>query len=376
MHILIAPNAFKHALDASAAALAIAEGIHQAGADLVTTIFPIGDGGDGTGKLLTEHCNGEFVTAETIDPLRRKINAAFGLIDHRQTAVIEMAAASGLHLLKHEELAPLIATTYGTGLQIKQALDIGVKKIILCVGGSATVDGGTGILQALGIQFLDREGKQLTNLPATLSSLNSINDSKIDPRIRSTEIVILCDVKNILLGEQGAAAIFGPQKGASESDVMQLELGLTNFRHLIYHHTGVDLGRKEHGGAAGGVAAGLHALLGAKLVNGIDHFLDLTGFDTALANANMLITGEGRIDLQTLDGKAPFGVAARAKQKNIPVIALAGSIDSDNMQTIRSVFDELIDINPEPAEIAAAIAATRVNLVNAGKIIAARSIRS
>lgn len=372
MHILIAPNAFKHALDARTAAMAIAEGIEQAAAGFSAAVFPVGDGGDGTGRLLTEHCAGEFIITETVDPLGRKIQASFGLTDNRKTAVIEMATASGLHLLRKDELDPLKATTYGTGMQIRQALDLGVQKIILCVGGSATVDGGTGILRALGIRFLDDAGNALTDIPASLASLANIDDSKIDPRIRSSELVILCDVKNKLLGQQGAAAVFGPQKGASPASIEQLDLGLATFSAVIAREKQIDIEQLMHGGAAGGTAAGLYALLGAKLVNGIDHFLDLTNFNAALNQADIVITGEGRLDTQTLDGKAPFGVASRAKQKGLRVIALGGSIDTENEEALLAVFDELININPQPVDINTALAATKTNLTHTARLLVPR----
>lgn len=372
MHFLIAPNAFKHALDAQKAATAIAEGIHKANENFVVTLFPVGDGGDGTGKLLTAHCNGEFISTETIDPLGRNINASFGLIDDGKTAVIEMAAASGLHLLRNDELAPLKATTEGTGIQIKEALDRGANRIILCVGGSATVDGGCGILRALGGRFLNKNVHPLQDIPGSLSLLDSIDMNGLDERIQSTEIIILCDVKNMLLGKQGAAAVFGPQKGASSADVKQLDKGLARLSEIIFKETGIDVSNITHGGAAGGTAAGLHGLLGAKLVNGIDHFLSLTGFDHALAKADHVITGEGRIDLQTFDGKAPYGVAIRAKNKPVPVTVFAGNIDAANEQVLLTVFDEIIDINPKPVAIAEALAATHINLVNAAKNLAGR----
>ena len=211
MHILISPNAFKNSLDATSAANAIEEGLLQSGLACTTQCFPIGDGGDGTGTLLTKACNGYFVTEMVHDPLGRLINASMGLIDDGQTAVIEMAAASGLQLLKKEELNPLQANSFGTGELMVKALDRGVKKILLCVGGSATVDGGCGILRALGIEFLNKEGDVLEGLPENLIHLSSINISGLDKRMKACECVILCDVTNPLLGEKGAANIFGPQ---------------------------------------------------------------------------------------------------------------------------------------------------------------------
>jgi len=237
--------------------------------------------------------------------------------------VIEMAEISGLKLLQDHERDPLHTTSLGTGELIRKALDKGTRKIILCIGGSATVDGGCGILQALGIRFLDKSGKELTDLPQNLTLLESIDTSALDKRIRDTELIILCDVNNFLLGDQGAAAVFGPQKGASVSDLTHLEKALGKFRDVTIRQKGQDMQLIPHGGAAGGTAAGLQVYLEATLVNGIEYFLDLTNFDKVLSQADLVITGEGSIDLQTLEGKGPFGIARRAKQKNIPVIGLA-----------------------------------------------------
>jgi len=367
MHILISPNAFKNSLDATAAALAIEKGLQQSSLPCTTTCFPIGDGGDGTGHLLTTIRNGIFIDETVYDPLGRKIKASFGLIEDGQTAVIEMAAASGLRLLSADELDPLHASSYGTGELIIKALDKGAKKIILCVGGSATVDGGCGILQALGIRFLDANGKPLTGMPESLVNLAAIDVSGLDKRIQKCACIILCDVANTLLGKKGAAKIFGPQKGASENAVMKLEASLTQFNKIVLQTLGVDMAAIIHSGAAGGTAAGLHAFLKAKTVNGIDHFLDITGFDEALQKADLLITGEGSIDLQTLEGKGPYGVAVRAKKKNIPVIAMAGKIPLQPCPELDVYFDRLVSINNEPSDIQAAMLATGDNLTRSAK---------
>lgn len=362
MQILISPNAFKNALDAAAVALAIEKGLQQSSLQCTTTCFPIGDGGDGTGDLLTHSLNGSFINTTVHDPLGRMINAHFGLIDNEQTAVIEMTAASGLRLLTPDEYDPLHASSYGTGELIKNALDKNISKIILCVGGSATVDGGCGILQALGVRFLDAGRQELTNLPEGLIHLSSIDTSGLDKRIYKCECIILCDVANTLLGENGAAKIFGPQKGASEKAVVQLESSLTQFNAIVLKEYAIEMDGIKHGGAAGGTVAGLYALLNAKPVNGIDHFLDLTGFDKALESADLLITGEGGIDLQTLEGKAPYGVAVRAKKKKLPVIALAGKTPSQALPELDRWFDRVLNINEENTDMAAAIAATAENL--------------
>lgn len=324
--------------------------------------FPIGDGGDGTGDLLIERFAGIRIPGEVHDPLRRKINASFGWIDNDNTAVVEMAEASGVRLLKPKELNTLMATSYGTGELIKMALDKGAKKILICMGGSATVDGATGMLSALGISFLDRKGNELAGLPETLIDLATIDVSKLDQRIRDCEVIVLCDVDNLLLGEKGAAAMFGPQKGASAADVKKLDAALNKLSQVTLQQTGKDMAAAQYGGTAGGAAAGLYAFINAKLVNGIDHFLQLTGFDSALNKADLVITGEGKIDEQTLQGKGPFGVAHRAKLKGIPVIGLAGKIPFEINIELEQYFDVLLPIGNEPVDLATALQHTYTNL--------------
>jgi glycerate 2-kinase len=369
MHIVIAPNAFKNSLDADAVAKAIAQGLHASKLDCSITCFPVGDGGDGTGALIIQQQNGILINAEAHDALGRKINASFGLIDNNKTAVIELANASGIKLLQPHELNPLHATTYGTGELIKHALDKNVDKIILCIGGSATVDGGTGILQALGIRFLDEENNLLNDLPAGLQKLASIDTTGFDKRILNCELVILCDVENKLLGDDGAAKIFGPQKGAAANDVLQLDAALKKFANVTFEKTSINISTLKHGGAAGGVAAGLFAYCNAKLVNGIEYFLELTHFDEALRQADLVITGEGKIDEQTLQGKGPFGVAQKAKEKNIPVIGVAGSLPLQNNEALQQYFNVLVSINNDVADLNTAMQNTAQNLLRTGKII-------
>lgn len=369
MHILIAPNAFKNALDAEAAAAAIQQGFLQSNLSCTCECFPIGDGGDGTGELIIKKCNGQFVKAEVHDPLGKKINASFGVINNGKTAVIEMANASGIRLLKQDELNPLRATSFGTGEQIKAALDRGVKKIIIGMGGSATVDGACGMLQALGIGFLDRDGNALTNLPEGLIELDTIDVSGLDKRILDCEVIVLCDVANRLLGEEGAAAVFGPQKGASPEAVRKLDTALERYASVALQQTGRDMTAIKSGGTAGGAAAGLYAFLNAKLVNGIEHFLELTGFDAALEKADLLITGEGSIDEQTLQGKGPFGVAYRAKQKGVPVIGLAGKVPLHPSKDLQACFDALLAIGHQPSDLAAALSDTAANLTRTARVI-------
>jgi len=365
VHILIAPNAFKNSLSAAAAAEAIGRGLQRSRPDCSWECFPVGDGGDGTAALLIERLGGAMVSAEVHDPLKRKIRATFGLIPPGNTAVIELADASGLRRLRPDEFDPLRATTLGTGELIRCALDGGAGRILLAVGGSATVDGGAGILQALGTRFRDAQGVDLTNLPEDLVHLESLDLSGLDPRVLRCELTVLCDVENPLLGEHGAVRVFGPQKGASDPMVKKLELALSKFSDAVLHHTGKDITSVRHGGAAGGVAAGLQGVLNAKLVRGIDCFLDLAGFEAALLKADLVITGEGRLDEQTLEGKGPVGVAVRARQKKIPVIALAGSIAPEAIPALGRYFDQLLPISDGSVALEIVLRQTASNLERA-----------
>jgi glycerate kinase len=367
MQILIAPNAFKNSMTASAAALAIEKGIHQSKLFCTTECFPIADGGDGTAALIIQKLQGEVITVEIQNPLGRNIEASFGLIDGGKTAVIEMADASGLRLLKQHELNPLIASSYGTGEMIKKALDLAVKTILIAMGGSATIDGGTGILRALGVRFLNEAGDELSHMPERLTQLARVDVSAIDERLQHTPIIILCDVDNKLLGVQGAAAVFGPQKGADSQMVEILDAGLSRFTDITLKQVNINMAATQYGGAAGGASAALHAWINAKLVNGIDYFMELTGFDEALQKSDLVITGEGSIDEQTLQGKGPFGVASRAKAKDMPVIGLAGKIPLHDNDKLNQYFDVLMAIGNEPSDIPAALNHTEQNLIRISK---------
>lgn len=369
MHILIAPNAFKNSLNATDAALAIGKGLEQSQLKYTCTYFPVGDGGDGTAELILQHCNSTFAITEVHDPLGRKITASIALIDEESTAIIEMADASGLRLLNTDELDPLHASTFGTGELMKFALEKGARKIILGIGGSATVDGGVGLLKALGVRFQDGEGRDLSGMPESLVDLVSIDISGLDKRMVQCELIVLCDVENTLLGKNGAAKVFGPQKGALEEDIKKFEAALTQLRDVTLKKTGFDMATFKHGGAAGGTAAGLASFLHAKLVNGIEYFLQVTGFDDALKNANFVITGEGSVDSQTLQGKGPFGVARKAKEKNIRVIALSGKVPLETDQELDKYFDVLLSIGHEPSHVDDALQVTAANLERTAKAI-------
>lgn len=374
MNILIAPNAFKNSLAADDVAEAIHKGLQQSKLSCNCTSFPVGDGGDGTADLLIKLLNGKRINRKVHDPLQRIINSSYGIIEKGsstsfKTAIIEMADASGLRLLKSQEYDPLHATSFGTGELIKHAIEENAGKIILCIGGSATVDGGLGIMQALGSVFYNKKGEILNNSPASLINLEDIDLSKIDNRIDNTELVVLCDVGNYLLGEEGAAAVFGPQKGASNENVKQLDAALFRFRDIVLKKYGRDMALLKHGGAAGGISAGMHALLNAKLVSGIEYFLDATRFDKALEQTDLVITGEGSIDTQTLQGKGPFGVAKRAKEKSIPVIGIAGKVPLVTDKSLLEYFDVLLPINNEPMDIDTAMKCTYANLIRTSRLL-------
>jgi len=359
MHVLIAPNAFKNSLSAAGAAQAIQRGLPL---PFTTECFPVGDGGDGTGDLLIERLGGQRITAQARDPFGRPISTYWGLAGNGHTAIIEMANASGLRLVDSNELDPLKASSIGTGDLILAALDRNVRRIILGIGGSATVDGAVGILQALGTKFLNADGQPLDNLPASLTDLAVIDMESLDPRLGKVELTVLCDVDNPLTGPQGAAAIFGPQKGASEQDVQRLETCLGQLARVIHTQTGKELSALPRAGAAGGAAAGLYGILGARLVSGIDYFLEITGFEEALDRCDWVITGEGSIDEQTLQGKAPFGVAVRAKKKGRPVIALAGKVPLHEIPELKEYFDVLMPISHAPVDLPTALRNTAPDL--------------
>lgn len=361
MRILVAPNAFKNSLNATEAANAIFNGLQKTNAFFDCHIFPLGDGGDGTADILTNRFGGKNFFVEVKDPLGRDISAPFGWIENTKTAIVELANASGLRLLKPDEYDPLRSNTFGTGELIIAGLNRGAAKIILCIGGSATVDGAMGILQALGIRFLNSQ-RELISYPGDLEQLTEIDLSKTDPRILQAELIVLCDVDNFLLGPKGAAAVFGPQKGADEKTVQKLESALSQLQKITFKKTGKDMNSIKHGGAAGGVAAGLSVFMRARLENGIEYFLDHTGFDEMLNSSDLLITGEGSIDLQTLQGKAPFGASRRARKKNIPIIALAGKIPQRPEPALNEYFDLLLSINKETVDLPTALKNTYINL--------------
>jgi glycerate kinase len=363
MHLVIAPNAFKGSLTAEEAADCIAQGIRQSRLHCSLTLIPIADGGDGTASLIAQKMNSKAINVSVHDPLGGLIEATFGWVEDKKTAIIEISNASGLKLLKKEELNPLAANTKGTGELILAALEQGAQRLLIGVGGTATVDGASGLLSALGVEFTDERGENIAKLPKGLVQLKSINLTGLDNRLKGCEITVLCDVKNTLLGKNGAASVFGPQKGANENDVIRLEACLEQLNRVAEISLKTNMASKLYGGAAGGVAAGLSVFLGAELVSGIEFFLDTVNFDEALQQADIVITAEGSLDTQTLEGKGPYGVARRAKNKKIPVIGLSGQVSLHIDDQMRNYFDVILPIGHAPCSIEEAINNTKADLI-------------
>jgi glycerate 2-kinase len=364
MKVLIAPNAFKNCLDADEVAEAIATGLSSGKLRSENILFPVADGGDGTLKMLRRYLPVELIQTASIDAIGRPVISEFGWIASTQQAIIEMSSASGIRRLEKEELKPLITTTTGTGLLIKAALSKGARQIIIGVGGSATIDGGAGIIHALGGKFLDQIGNELLPQPAYFKDIARIDMSSFDERMSSCLVTVMCDVTTPLLGTNNAIRMFGPQKGAGEKEILKLEECLQHYCEIVSNQFGKDIAFVKYGGAAGGTSAGIMAMLNGTLVNGIDYFLEYTRFDEELAKADVVITGEGNLDEQTLTGKAPYGVAQHAKQYNKPVIAIAGQVDRSFMRNQNALFDAVFSINTRQAPLPDLIKGARENIIH------------
>ncbi|SFF64305.1 glycerate kinase [Halobacillus alkaliphilus] len=326
MKCLLAPDSYKGSLSALEVAESMEKGVKHVFPSCEIKSFPLADGGEGTVDSLINITNGTKWTNEVSGPLGGKVQAQWGILGDGHTAVIEMAQASGITLLPENELDPMRATTYGTGELIKRALDHGCRKIILGIGGSATNDGGAGMAEALGVEFLDKDGEHLPPGGQALQYLDKISTKQLDPRIVSSEIVVACDVDNPLCGPDGASAIFGPQKGATKEMVIELDESLKNFGLKIEKYLNKNIMYEKGAGAAGGLGGGLMAFLGATLVPGINLVLDTIRFEEELKDTDFIIVGEGKTDKQTAYGKAPMGVGKKAKEYGIPVICISGSL--------------------------------------------------
>lgn len=327
--VVIAPDKFKGSLSSFGVCDAIADGIKSVDADAEIFSFPMADGGDGFADVMKFYLQTETVDCETVDPLGRSIRATYQWNSNTKTAIIEMAVASGLVLLRPEERTALKTSTYGTGLLIQNAINKGVKKIILGLGGSATNDAGIGILAALGFEFNDETGKLLKPCGENLLRINTI---ALPPRIPSVEFEIACDVQNVLFGPNGAAYVYGPQKGADHAAVLLLDNGLKHFSKILRRQTGKDISEIPGTGAAGGIAAGLMSFFDVELKKGIDLVIESSAIKKTIGSATIVITGEGKIDQQTLEGKVVSEVAALAFANKIPVAAFCGILEANDAQ--------------------------------------------
>ena len=326
MKVVIAPQSFKGSISALDAARAIEEGVLRVVPDAGTVLVPVADGGDGTLETLVDATGGEVRSTTVTGPIGKLVTAGWGALGDGQTAVIEMARTSGLALLSLAERDPLHATTYGLGEVLREALDAGFRSFIVGIGGSATNDGGAGMAQALGVRLLDETGKDLPAGGAALAGLRRVDLSGLDERVMEARFSVACDVSNPLTGPEGASAVYGPQKGATPDLVEQLDAALKNFARVVERDTGTSIDAVRGSGAAGGLGGGMMAFLGGSLRAGVDIVLDHVGLDEKLEGADLVITGEGRIDFQTVYDKAPIGVARRAKRRGIPVLAVCGSL--------------------------------------------------
>jgi len=329
MKIVIAPDSYKESLSALEVAEAIEAGFREALPDAEYLKLPMADGGEGTVAAMVASTGGSLLQSDVTGPLGESVKACYGLTGDGKTAIIEMASASGLALVAANLRNPLETTTFGTGELIRAALDAGARHLVIGIGGSATNDGGTGMLQALGVKLLDHEGRQIGFGGGRLAHLDRIDISGMDQRLKECNIEAACDVNNPLTGPKGASRIFGPQKGATAEMVAQLEANLSRYAGLINRDLSVQVDSVPGAGAAGGMGAALLAFFGAKLRPGIEIVVETVGLEAIIKDADLVITGEGRIDSQSIHGKTPIGVAAVAKRYGKPVIGIAGSLSYD-----------------------------------------------
>ncbi|ANI29620.1 glycerate kinase [Yersinia entomophaga] len=371
MKIVIAPDSFKESLTAMQVAEAIEQGFREIYPQADYVKLPMADGGEGTVESMVAATGGDIIQVEVSGPLSQPVQAFYGWLGDGETAVIEMAAASGLHLVRQEQRNPLHTSSFGTGQLILSALDKGARKIILGIGGSATNDGGAGMMQALGAYFLDAQGEALPGGGAALSRLHHIDLSALDERLAQTEIIVACDVDNPLCGAKGASAVFGPQKGATPEMVSTLDGALRHYGEHIDALTGRSVIETAGAGAAGGMGAALFGLLNAQLKPGIEIVIQALGLAEAMNGADLVITGEGRIDSQTIHGKTPIGVARTAKALGIPTIALAGGMTQDYQVVHQYGLDAVFSVVNRIVTLPEALAEAQENLRVTARNVAA-----
>ena len=372
MKFVIAPDSFKGSMTAKEAALAIQVGLQKIYPDADYELVPMADGGEGTVQSLVDATDGDIIAVDVQNPLGETVTAFYGVLGDGQTAVIEMSAASGIQFVTEETKNPLITTTFGTGQLIKDALNRGLRRFIIGLGGSATNDGGAGMAEALGVRFLDEIGQQIAHGGAPLEQLSRIDMSHIDPRVAESEILLASDVTNPLVGETGASAVFGPQKGATPAMVAELDTALTNYAKVVKAQLGIDLANTPGAGAAGGLGAGMLAFTQAKMQSGISLVVAATALVAKSANADVAFVGEGAIDFQTQYGKTPMGAAQAIKQASpdAKVIGLAGYV-GDGIDALYDLgIDAVFGILPGAVDLPTAMKAGEANLTRTAENIA------
>ncbi|WP_017378556.1 glycerate kinase [Paenisporosarcina sp. TG-14] len=347
MKIILAPDSFKGSISALEAANAMAQGIQEIQPAFELVILPAADGGEGTMSNLVAATDGEVFGVAVQDPLGRKVVARYGVLGDKETCVVEIAEASGLTLLMDQERNPVLASTYGTGELILHALNSGFRKFIIGLGGSATNDGGVGMLQALGMKFLNQNGEVLAQGGGALRHLHKIDQAHFDKRVSESSFLIACDVENPLVGLEGASAIFGPQKGATPDMVHQLDGNLLNYADVVERMTGISLHEKKGAGAAGGAGGAFQVFFTGEMKRGIDVVLEAIGFEGQLVDADLIVTGEGKTDAQTLSGKTPFGIAEAAMKIGKPVILISGMVDETSVEMLLPYFTEVHSVVDE-----------------------------
>jgi len=351
MKIVVAPDSFKGSLTAVEVADAIGQGVREIFPEAEIVKIPMADGGDGTVQCLVNATGGGILREKVTGPLGDEVLASYGILGDKKTAVIEMAEASGLTLIPENKRNPLITTTYGTGQLIKAALDQGCRKMIVGIGGSATNDGGAGMVQALGAKLLDKDGEEIGFGGGELKKVFRIDTKYLDNRLSETKVLIASDVSNPLCGPKGASRIYGPQKGATPKIIEELDESLAYFAEIIKRDLNKDIKDMPGAGAAGGLGASLIAFLDAELRPGIDIMIEIVKLEQAIKDADLVITGEGKIDSQTIYGKAPIGVAKIAKKYNVPVIAVAAIIGDDADVVHQYGISSLISVSGQPMRL-------------------------
>jgi len=368
MKIVVATDSFKGSMRSDEAGSIIAEALLESLGDAEIIVIPVADGGEGTTDAVVRATGAELKPVEVTGPFGEGVTAHYGLFPDGETAIMEMASASGLELVPTDRLDPLKATTYGTGELMRAAIEAGVREIILGIGGSATVDGGTGMAQALGFSLLDADGKECGRGGAALSTIETIDPGGVVPGLKECRIRVACDVTNPLLGDRGAARIFGPQKGATPEMVELLEKGLAGIAQVWIGQGFLDDVESPGDGAAGGLGAGLRAFCGAEMSSGADLVADITGFDEAIRDADLLVTGEGRTDEQTAGGKLCAVLAAKAKAAGASTILISGALHG-NLENLSGLFDAVFAAVLDVVSLDEAIALGRENL-----LVTARSV--